>query len=78
MPRRTAEPVIEFGDLPGEAVCLKAVCFRFPVGIAGEGPRSGGIRDLRQLAEVVVGEALAGRGVRVADSHQKIPVDKAG
>ena len=43
-----------------------------------EGPRSGGIRDLRQLAEVVVGEALAGRGVRVADSHQKIPMDKAG
>jgi hypothetical protein len=33
---------------------------------------------LRQLTEVIVDEALAGRGVRVADSHQKIPVDKAG
>jgi len=33
---------------------------------------------LRQLTEVIVDEALAGRGVRVADSRQKIPVDKAG
>jgi len=33
---------------------------------------------LRQLAEVVIGEALAGRGVRVADARQQIPMDKAG
>lgn len=68
---------LALGDLPGDAVCLKAVGFRFSVGIVGEGSRSGGISDLRQLTEVVIGEALAGRGVRIADSHQQIPVDKA-
>ncbi|MCD8229760.1 MAG: hypothetical protein LUD70_21450, partial [Bacteroides ovatus] len=69
---------IALGDLPGDAVCRKAVGFRFSVEIVGEGSRSGSISDLRQLTEVIVDEALAGRGVRVADSHQKIPVDKAG
>ena len=69
---------LALGDLPGDAVCRKAVGFRFSVEIAGEGSHSGGISDLRQLTEVIVDEALAGRGVRVADSRQKIPVDKAG
>ena len=31
-----------------------------------------------QFSVGIVGEALAGRGVRIANSHQKIPVDKAG
>ena len=42
---------LALGDLPGDAVCLKAVGFRFSVGIVGEGSRSDSISDLRQLTE---------------------------
>lgn len=72
------EGVFFLGDEVGVVAHSQVIGFQFSVGIVGEGSRSGDISDLRQILQMVVGEALAGRGVRVADSHQKIPVDKAG
>ena len=56
-----------FLELAGDSFDGNGVGVRFVVGGVREDARAGGVRDLGQLVEVVVGVLDAGRGVAVGD-----------